>query len=121
MKTLVFSILILLSADSASATWSVIAIDKKTGEVIVASATCVAQAGFPKRQPIGSRDLMDLQAVIVAGVGVAACQAGADNTHRNQMTVFEELKKGTDPKKIIEMLHMDPDIERRQFEILDME
>jgi len=64
---------------------------------------------------------MDLQAVIVPGVGVAACQAGADNTHRNQMTVFEELKKGTDPARIIEILHMDPDIERRQFGILDMQ
>ena len=61
--------------------------------------SCVAQSGFQKRQPLGSRDLMDLQAVIVPGVGVAACQAGADNTHRNQMTVFEELKKGTDPAK----------------------
>jgi len=59
--------------------------------------------------------------VIVPGVGVAACQAGADNTHRNQMTVFEELKKGTDPAKIIEILHMHPDIERRQFGILDMQ
>jgi len=121
MKTLLGSLLILLSAHSASATWSVIAIDKKTGEVIVASATCVAQAGFPRRQPIGSRDLMDLQAVIVPGVGVAACQAGADNTHKNQMTVFEELKKGTEPAKIIEILHMDPDIERRQFGILDVQ
>ena len=64
---------------------------------------------------------MDVQAVIVPGIGVAACQAGADNTHRNQMTVFEELKKGTDPAKIIEILHMDPDIERRQFGILDMQ
>jgi uncharacterized Ntn-hydrolase superfamily protein len=81
----------------------------------------VAQAGFPKRQPVGSRDLMDLQAVIVPGIGVAACQAGADNTHKNQMTVFEELKKGTEPSKIIEILHMDPDIERRQFGILDMQ
>jgi len=64
---------------------------------------------------------MDLQAVIVPGVGVAACQAGADNTHQNQLTVFEELKKGTDPAKIIEILHMDPDIERRQFGILDLQ
>ena len=34
----------------ASATWSVIAIDARTGRIIVASATCVAQgrfAGFP--------------------------------------------------------------------------
>lgn len=113
--------LLLLAQSPAWATWSVIAVDKKTGQVIIASATCVAQAGFPRRQPLPSRDLMDVQAVVVPGVGVAACQAGADNTRRNQMTVFEELKKGTDPAKIIEILHMDPDIERRQFGILDLQ
>src|SRR4029079_4827803 len=106
---------------TAWATWSVIAVDKKSGQVIIASATCVAQAGFPRRQPLPSRDLMDVQAVIVPGIGVAACQAGADNTHKNQMTVFEELKKGTEPSKIIELLHMDPDIERRHFGILDLQ
>lgn len=120
-RALLTLIIVLIARSSAWATWSVIAIDKKSGQAIVASATCVAQAGFPKRQPVGSRDLMDLQAVIVPGVGVAACQAGVDNTHRNQMTVFEELKKGTEPAKIIELLHMDPDIERRQFGILDMQ
>src|SRR5216117_2607835 len=120
-RALLALFMVLATQTSAWATWSVIAIDKKTGQVIVASATCVAQAGFPRRQPLPARDLMDLQAVIVPGVGVAACQAGADNTHQNQMTVFEELKKGTDPAKIIEILHMDPDIERRQFGILDMQ
>ena len=120
-RALLALFMVLATQSSAWATWSVIAIDKKTGQVIVASATCVAQAGFPRRQPLPARDLMDLQAVIVPGVGVAACQAGADNTHQNQMTVFEELKKGTDPAKIIEILHMDSDIERRQFGILDMQ
>ena len=120
-KALLTFALILAVHSSAWATWSVIAVDKKTGQVIIASATCVAQAGFPQRKPLGSRDLMDLQAVIVPGVGVAACQAGADNTHQNQMTVFEELKKGTDPAKIIEILHMDADIERRQFGIIDLQ
>src|SRR5580765_1615626 len=122
MKTVLLAVLMVLAIHSSAwATWSVIAIDKKAGQVIVASATCVAQAGFPRRQPVGSRDLMDLQAVIVPGVGVAACQAGADNTRRNQMMVFEELKKGTDPAKIVELLHMDPDIERRQFGIIDVQ
>src|SRR4051812_2961681 len=122
MKKALLSMIMLLAAQSSAwATWSVIAVDKKTGQVIVASATCVAQAGFPKRQPLPSRDLMDLQAVIVPGVGVAACQAGADNTHKNQMLVLEELKKGTDPAKIIELLQSDPDIERRQFGILDLQ
>src|SRR5437868_4301302 len=91
--------MVLLSHVPAWATWSVIAVDKKSGQVIIASATCVAQEAFARRQPLGARDLMDVQAVIVPGVGVAACQAAADNTRRNQMTVFEELKKGTEPAK----------------------
>jgi len=103
---------------TAFATWSVIAVDAKTGQVIIASATCVRQAGFPQRQPVPARDLMDLQAVIVPGIGVAACQAGADNTRQNQMLVYNELKKGTPPTEILEMLKKDPNIERRQFGIV---
>src|ERR1700754_1130564 len=98
--------------------WSVIALDARSGQVVVASATCVRQEAFPKRQPVAARDLMDLQAVIVPGVGVAACQAGADNTHNNQMLVYKELQKGTPPADILEMLKKDPNIERRQFGIL---
>ena len=89
---------------TASATWSVIALDAKTGQVIIASATCVRQAGFPQRAPNGSRDLMDVQAVIVPGLGVAACQAGVDNTRENQMLVYDEIRKGTPPAQIIERL-----------------
>jgi uncharacterized Ntn-hydrolase superfamily protein len=103
---------------SAFATWSVIAIDAKTGQVIIASATCVRQQGFPERKPNGARDLMDVQAVIVPGVGVAACQAGVDNTRENQMLVYNEIKKGTPPADIIEMLKKDPNVERRQFGIV---
>lgn len=120
MKKLLSLALLMFAAfpSIASATWSVIAIDVKTGQVIIASATCVRQSAFPQRTPVAARDLMDLQAVIVPGVGVAACQAGADNTRRNQMLVYEELKKGTPPMQILEMLKKDPDIERRQFGIL---
>src|ERR1700754_1365439 len=104
----------------AHATWSVIAIDIKTGQVIIASATCVRQSAFPQRQPNPARDLMDVQAVIVPGIGVAACQAGADNTRRNQMLVYNEMKKGTPAPQILELLKQDPDIERRQFGILEI-
>jgi uncharacterized Ntn-hydrolase superfamily protein len=112
------AVLVVVGHSTAFATWSVIALDARTGQVIIASATCVRQAGFPERKPNGARDLMDVQAVIVPGVGVAACQAGVDNTRRNQMLVYNELKKGTPPADIIEMLKKDPDIERRQFGIL---
>jgi hypothetical protein len=90
----------------------VIAVDRTTGRVVIASATCV------------DRDdlfLMGVQAVIVPGKGVAACQAAVDGTHKNQMLVFEELKKGTDPKAIIEMLSQDPAFQSRQFGIVDLQ
>jgi len=108
----------------AFATWSVIAVDRSTGQVIIASATCVPQTRFPPRP---SRDLMDIQAVIVPGMGVAACQAGVDNTRANQMIVYAELKKGTAPERILELLREhenakdEPQMERRQFGIVDMQ
>jgi uncharacterized Ntn-hydrolase superfamily protein len=70
---------------------------------------------------------MDIQAVIVPGVGVAACQAGVDNTRENQKIVYEELKKGTEPARILELLRehenrkTEPQMERRQFGILDLQ
>jgi uncharacterized Ntn-hydrolase superfamily protein len=121
MKRLFLSIALVLSAAApAFATWSVIAIDAKTGQVIISSSTCVRQEGFPSRKPNGARDLMDVQAVIVPGVGVAACQAGVDNTRENQMLVYNEIKKGTPPADIIEMLKKDPNVERRQFGIVSI-
>ncbi len=110
--------LVMTAHSTAWATWSVIAVDARTGQVIIASATCVRQAGFSQRQPNGARDLMDVQAVIVPGVGVAACQAGVDNTRENQMLVYAEMQKGTPPAQILEMLKQDPNVERRQFGIV---
>src|SRR4029450_8340974 len=126
IKNMVLTLAIVLAGVSpAFATWSVIAVDSRTGQVIIASATCVRQAGFPQRQPVPSRDLMDVQAVIVPGIGVAACQAGADNTRENQMLVYAELKKGTPPTQILELLKKheaarksEDQMERRQFGIL---
>ena len=102
----------------ASATWSVIAIDIRTGRVVVASATCVAQARFAN---FPAKGLMDVQAIVVPGVGVAAAQAGVDATRANQTLVYEQLKAGTDPRLILDMLRADPNIERRQFGIVDIQ
>jgi uncharacterized Ntn-hydrolase superfamily protein len=128
MKSCALTLSIVLGvAAPAFATWSVIALDASTGQVIIASATCVRQAGFPERKPNGARDLMDVQAVIVPGLGVAACQAGVDNTREDQMLVYNELKKGTPPPQIIELLKKheaarkpEDQMERRQFGILAM-
>ena len=104
MKQLIVALVLCFVPSRAFATWSVIAIHAKTGQVIIASATCVRQSAFPTRAPIAARDLMDVQAVIVPGIGVAACQAGADNTRQNQMLVYAELKKGTPPTEILDLL-----------------
>ena len=94
-----------------------IAVDTRTGRVVIASATCVPQdrfAGFP------AKGLMDIQAIVVPGVGVAAAQAGVDSSRENQRLIYREMEKGTSPSQILDMLKQDPDIERRQFGILDL-
>ena len=103
---------------AAEATWSVIALDRKSRVVVIASATCVAQRaleGFP------AKDLRDVQAIVVPGKGVAAAQARVDSTRANQRLIFDELQKGTEPEKILELLKADPAIEGRQFAQAEME
>lgn len=104
-------LVLVLLPSTAAATWSIVAVDLSTGRIVIASATCV------------NRDdafLRGVQAVIVPGKGIAACQAAVDGTHANQMLVFNELAKGTDPAKIIEMLSQDPAFQSRQFGIVDL-
>jgi hypothetical protein len=111
-RVLLFMIVLVASQAPAFATWSVIAVDRSTGRVVIASATCVNN---------DDEFLKGVQAVVVPGKGVAACQANVDNTHQNQMLVFRELQKGTAPKAIIELLSEDPAFQGRQFGILDLQ
>src|SRR4026209_1037236 len=90
---------LLLLPSTSYATWSVIAVDRSSGRVVIASATCVDR---------DDEFLKGVQAVVVPGKGVTACQAAVDQTHQNQMLVFRELQKGTSPKAIIELLSNDP-------------
>ena len=113
MKKGFLLVLLTLAVPSrALATWSVVAVDRSTGRVVIASATCVDR---------DDEFLKGVQAVVVPGKGVAACQAAVDNTHANQMLVYQELQKGTDPKTIIEMLSKDPQFQTRQFGIIDLQ
>ena len=111
-RMLISWIVLLASQVPAFATWSVIAVDRSTGRVVIASATCVNN---------DDEFLKGVQAVVIPGKGVAACQANVDNTHQNQMLVFRELQKGTNPKAIIELLSEDSAFQSRQFGILDLQ
>jgi hypothetical protein len=111
-KLLLLAIAALTLPAPAFATWSVVAVDRSTGRVVIASATCVDGDDM---------FLPGVQAVVVPGKGVAACQASVDRTHQNQMLVFQELQKGTDPATIVEMLSKDPAFQSRQFGIVDLQ
>lgn len=117
-RIVVLSLLLVLFPASLSATWSVIAVDTRTGQVIIASATCVPQgrfAGFP------AKGLMDIQAIVVPGVGVAAAQARVDSSRENQRLIYREIQNGTAPAEIIQMLAADSLFAGRQFGIVDMQ
>ena len=114
MRSAVLVLVLVLPAASPSiafATWSVVAADRSTGRIVIASATCVDQ---------NDEFLKGVQAVVVPGKGVAACQAAVDTTHQNQMLVFQELQKGTDPAAIIALLSADPAFQSRQFGMVDL-
>ena len=96
----------------ARATWTVIAVDQKTGQAAIASASCVDDTDD------GMRDAI---AVVVPGKAIAACQAAVDRTHQNHALIFDQLRRGTDPGRIVEMLSADPQFQSRQFGILDLQ
>jgi hypothetical protein len=103
---------LLLLPSTALATWSVLAVDRATGRMVMGAASCVDTTDDTMKTVI---------AVVVPGKGIAACQAAADGTRQNQMLVFVALQKGADPKDIIELLSRDPNFQARQFGILDLQ
>lgn len=117
-RIVVTLVLILVCPSIAGATWFVIAVDRSTRVVVIASATCVPQQ-LLERFP--AKDLRDVQAIVVPGKGVAAAQAAVDRTRANQNLIYEQLQKGTEPARILEMLRADPNVETRQFGIVDLQ
>ena len=111
-------LVVVLAASPGFATWSIVAVDRSTGQLVIASFTCVARERFATFPAEG---LMDIQAVVVPGRGIAAAQAGVDRTRANQTLIAEELRKGTAPIEILSKLREDPRIDRRQFGIVDLE
>jgi hypothetical protein len=111
-RLLLAAALTLLLPAEGRATWSIIAVDRNTGRVVISSATCAAQ---------GPDELKIVQAVVVPGIGVAAAQAGVDRSHTNQKLIFEQMRGGTDPREIIRLLSLDPSFQSRQFGIVDLQ
>lgn len=120
MKKLFLSLALAIAfAAPTFATWSIVAVDRDTGQIVIASATCLPQSVFPQ---LGAKGLKDLQAIIIPGVGVAAAQARIDVTRRAQNLIAAEMKNGTSPADIIAKLKaMDAMHEHRQYGIVDLQ
>lgn len=96
-------------AAPASATWSIIIIDTRTGEIALGSATCLT--GF---------DLQANTPVIVRGVGGATAQSFVDSTSQNRTLIRDQLALGTDPADILQLLStFDNGHQTRQYGIAD--
>lgn len=115
---ILFFLAVLGAPRSAVATWSVVALDSRTGQIVVASATCVSGANLERRAP--PFGLRGLQAIVLPGKAAAAAQANVDATFANQKLIYAELQKGTKPSDIVQMLSSDPAFASRQFGIIDM-
>ena len=99
----------LVCAPTAHATWSIVLTDSRTGEVAVASATCIV--GF---------DLKAASPVVVVGKGSAAAQSLVDSTGANRLTIRDGLLAGTAPDMILRQLQaQDPSFTARQYGIVD--
>jgi hypothetical protein len=98
-----------LAAAPAAATWSIILVDTRTGEIAVGSATCVA--GF---------DLRALTPVLIPGIGGATAQSSVDSTGQNRVYIRDRLIQLTDPAAIISGLAtFDAGHQSRQYGVVD--
>ncbi len=94
----------------AFATWSIVLIDTRTGEVAVASATCLT--GF---------DLRANTPVLIPGVGAATAQSFVDTTGQNRVFIRDRLALGVSPQDIITQLStFDSGHQSRQYGIADV-
>ncbi|MEX1311262.1 MAG: DUF1028 domain-containing protein [Candidatus Sulfomarinibacteraceae bacterium] len=86
-------LLITLVPFSAGATWSIVATDSETQEVVVASATCLT--GF---------DLKQYLPVVVVGRGGGAAQSYVDNTGVRRTIIWDGLHSGATSQTIVDQL-----------------
>src|SRR5262245_12413824 len=93
---------------SASATWSIVAVNRRTGEVCVSSATCIPRV-----------DLTEWTPVILVGRGGGVTQAALDDGS-NKLRILEGFLAGDSPQAILARIRAeDPGVRTRQFGIVD--
>src|SRR5260221_2230668 len=104
---LAFAFATALLALPASATWSIIIVNTRTGEIAVGCATCLE--GF---------NLETFVPVVVPGVGAACAQSSIDQSGANRVRIWNLLHEGADPQLILQRLQAhDNQHQSRQYGI----
>jgi len=111
MKKLLALLLVVFSlAAPAGATWSIVVVNTQTGEVGVASATCLSGFALEKFVP-----------VIVVGKGGGAAQSYVDFGAINRLRMWNELHTGSTPAEILtDLLDNGTNPHSRQYGIAAM-
>ena len=98
-----------LSISQAAATWSIVFVDSRTGEMGIASATCLANFDLQANSP-----------VVVVGRGMAAAQSSVDVGGANRTRIRDALLAGTNPAAILQQLAAaDLQHQTRQYGLID--
>ena len=89
----------------SSATWSVLIADTRTGEIAVASCTCITVINLQRETP-----------VVIAGVGAATAQSVVDSTGLNRALIRDRLLQSAPLTDILaELATTDPGHDNRQY------
>ncbi len=97
------------AASPALATWSIVLIDTRTGEIALGSATCLTNFDLRANTP-----------VLIPGVGAATAQSSVDSTGQNRVFIRDRLALGVAPDQILTQLaSFDSGHQSRQYGIVD--
>ena len=106
----VAALLALLFAPAARATWSIILIDSRTGEIGVAGATCLA-----------GLDLTVYLPVVRVGSAAACAQSLIDQNATNRRRIRTDMIAGMTPENILaDLIASDSQFRQRQYGIVDV-
>ena len=95
---------IVIAATPALATWSIIIVDTKTGEVAIGQATCIANFNLEA----GS-------GVVVIGKGAGCAQSAIDSSGNNRLIMFQGFQSELPLAQILAQLSTDPIFQQRQY------
>ncbi|MEQ9205904.1 MAG: DUF1028 domain-containing protein [Phycisphaerales bacterium] len=94
-----------LASTQASATWSILITDTRTGEVVLGSATCLTGFDLARETPL-----------VLTGIGAITAQSSVDTNGINRMFIRDRLLEGQPLSQILtELETFDPGHNNRQY------